>query len=178
MDRTIRLAEVRCAGTPATPLGHGVVDDIELRAAVAVELLAVGGADRCLATSVTYARQRIQFDVPIGSFQAIQHRLADMAMDVESARSAAYYAAWCVDAEPDRLPRYAALAKSFATEAYAAAAGEQLQVHGGIGFTWEHDAHRHLKRARALLALHGSPAEHRARLWELIAADTAAAAGA
>ncbi|MFC5950456.1 acyl-CoA dehydrogenase family protein [Pseudonocardia lutea] len=179
MDQTVRLAHLVLDDTPATPLGgagvaEAVLARVEQLAAVGLALLAVGGAATCLDASVEYARTRVQFGRPIGSFQAIQHRCADMLLEVESARSAAYYASWCAVADPAALPVYASVAKSYATEAYRRAAGEQIQIHGGIGFTWEHDAHLHLKRAATLEALYGSPTEHRRLLWESLATSTEA----
>jgi alkylation response protein AidB-like acyl-CoA dehydrogenase len=173
MDQTVRLARIRLEQAPGRPLGPvGAADPVLARvdhlAATALALLAVGGADACLTTSVAYARQREQFGRPIGSFQAIQHMCADMLLETESARSAAHFAAWCAAAAPDDLDWASALAKSYAGDAYRHAAGQQIQIHGGIGFTWEHDAHLHLKRAATIDALYGSPTEQRARLWDQI----------
>jgi alkylation response protein AidB-like acyl-CoA dehydrogenase len=135
------------------------------RAAVALAAEALGGAERCLEMATEYAKTRVQFDRPIGSFQAIKHRLADMLVAVETARSAAYWAA-CVAAsdEEHELPTAAALAKSYCTEAFFRCAAECVQIHGGIGFTWEHDAHLYLKRARGSLSLLGSPNADRERI--------------
>ncbi len=137
------------------------------RASVALAAEALGGAERCLEMATDYAKTRVQFDRPIGSFQAIKHRLADMLVAVETARSAVYWAA-CVAASDDdddaELPTAAALAKSYATEAFFRCAAECLQIHGGIGFTWEHEAHLFLKRARGSLSLLGSPASDRERI--------------
>jgi alkylation response protein AidB-like acyl-CoA dehydrogenase len=118
-----------------------------------------------------YAKTRVQFDRPIGSFQAIKHRLADMLVSVETARSAVTWAA-CVAAsdDVDELPTAAAVAKSYATEAFFRCAAECVQIHGGIGFTWEHDAHLYLKRARASLSLLGSPARDRERIAHMVEA--------
>ncbi|MFF2009852.1 acyl-CoA dehydrogenase family protein [Streptomyces sp. NPDC058195] len=123
-----------------------------------------GAAGRCLELTVAYARDRVQFGRPIGSFQAVKHRLADAYVLVESARSAALGAAYAADTEPDALPRAAAVAKSVCSEAFSAVAGEMIQLHGGIGITWEHDAHRYFKRAHGAGELFGAPAHHRARL--------------
>jgi alkylation response protein AidB-like acyl-CoA dehydrogenase len=145
------------------------------RAAVALAAEALGGAERCLEMATDYAKTRIQFDRPIGSFQAIKHRLADMLVSVETARSAAYWAA-CVVASDDlrnetELATAAALAKSYCTEAFFRCAAECVQIHGGIGFTWEHDAHLYLKRARASLSLLGSPARDRERIAHMVEAS-------
>ncbi|MEU3734310.1 acyl-CoA dehydrogenase family protein [Streptomyces sp. NPDC033538] len=124
----------------------------------------VGAAERCLELTVAYARDRVQFGRPIGSFQAVKHRLADAYVLVESARSAALGAAFAADGDPVVLPRAAAVAKSVCSEAFSVVAGETIQLHGGIGITWEHDAHRYFKRAHGAGELFGAPARHRARL--------------
>ncbi|MFI9493972.1 acyl-CoA dehydrogenase family protein [Streptomyces halstedii] len=124
----------------------------------------VGAAGRALELTVAYARDRVQFGRPIGSFQAVRHRLADAYVQVESARSAALGAAFAADLDPAALPRAAAVAKSVCSEAFSAVAGEMIQLHGGIGITWEHDAHRYFKRAHGAGELFGPPARHRARL--------------
>ena len=175
MDQTLRLADFSATSVPAIPLGdaarsQAILDLVDRLAAASLALLAVGGAEQCLQVSVAYAKDRVQFGAPIGSFQAIQHKCADMLLEVESARSAAYYAAWCAAQNPGELSMAAAMAKSYACEVYRRAAGEQIQIHGGIGFTWEHDAHLHLKRAVSIEALYGSPAEHRSGLWDVMVA--------
>ncbi|MFF8596505.1 acyl-CoA dehydrogenase family protein [Streptomyces sp. NPDC015220] len=124
----------------------------------------VGAAERCLEVTVAYARERVQFGRPIGSFQAVKHRLADAYVLVESARSAALGAAYAAAAGAPDLPRYAAVAKSACSEALSTVAGEMIQLHGGIGITWEHDAHRYFKRAHGSSQLLGAPALHRRRL--------------
>jgi alkylation response protein AidB-like acyl-CoA dehydrogenase len=128
----------------------------------------VGGADRCLEMAVDYAKVRVQFGRPIGSFQAIKHKCADMLLDVESAKSAAYYAAWSAAAGSDEVPVAAALAKAYCSNAYYNTAAENIQIHGGIGFTWEHDAHLYFKRAKSSQLLFGDPHTHRARLADLV----------
>ncbi|MYT27728.1 MULTISPECIES: acyl-CoA dehydrogenase family protein [unclassified Streptomyces] len=124
----------------------------------------VGAAGRCLELTVAYARERVQFGRPIGSFQAVKHRLADAYVQVEAARSIALGAAHTAAAGAPDLPRFAAAAKSACSEAFSAVAGETIQLHGGIGVTWEHDAHRYFKRAHGSAQLLGTPAEHRRRL--------------
>lgn len=136
------------------------------RVALAAEL--VGGAERCLEMAVEYAGQRHQFGRPIGSFQAVKHMCADMLVAVESARSATYYAAWTADHEPEALPEAAAIAKAYASEAYFRCAADNIQVHGGIGFTWEHDAHLYFKRAQAGGVFLGDADWHRARIADWI----------
>ena len=109
----------------------------------------VGGAQYVLEMSVEYAKVRVQFGRPIGSFQAIKHKCADMLLEVESAKSAAYYAAWAAAEDNDELPVVASLAKAYCSDAYFHAAAENIQIHGGIGFTWEHNAHLYFKRAKS-----------------------------
>ncbi|MEU0487364.1 acyl-CoA dehydrogenase family protein, partial [Streptosporangium sp. NPDC006013] len=147
---------------PAVRIGSGAAHErVRDLAVAALAAEQVGGAARCLETAVAHARQRHQFGRPIGSFQAIKHKLADVLLLVESARSAALAAA-CAPLE--ELPVRAAVAGSYCTEAYLAAAGESIQVHGGTGVTWEHPAHRYFKRATADAQLLGTPQAHRARL--------------
>jgi alkylation response protein AidB-like acyl-CoA dehydrogenase len=133
--------------------------------AVVLAAETLGGAERCLEMATEYAKARVQFDRPIGSFQAIKHRLADMLTTVETARSAAIWAASVAGAD-DELPMAASVAKSYCSEAFFRCAAECLQIHGGIGFTWEHDVHLYLRRARGSLALFGSPARDRERVAE------------
>lgn len=134
------------------------------RAAVALAGEQVGGADACLAMSVDYAGVRRQFGRPIGSFQAVQHMCADMFVRVESARSAAYYAAWVADHRPDELGAASLTAAAYCGDAFVACAGDTIQVHGGVGFTWEHDAHLYFKRARASRELLDGPRERHERV--------------
>ena len=131
-----------------------------LRVAIAIE--SAGAARRCLELTVDYLKTRVQFGVPIGTFQALQHRAADLAVQVEAATSTAYYAAWAAADAPEELPLVAPLAKATCCTAFLAVAGETIQMHGGIGFTWEHAAHRYFKRAKANdLALGGPSAARR-----------------
>ena len=138
------------------------------QAAVALAAEQVGGAQRVLDASVEYAKTRIQFGRPIGSFQAIKHKCADMLLEVESAKSAAYYAAWAAAEDSDELPVVASLAKSYCSEAYFHSAAENIQIHGGIGFTWEHPAHLYFKRAKSSELLLGDPSYHRELLAQRI----------
>jgi alkylation response protein AidB-like acyl-CoA dehydrogenase len=173
MDQTRKQARLEFAGTPAVLVGHpgdagpGVAKTLDL-AVVALAAEQVGGAQHCLDSSVEYAKTRVQFGRPIGSFQAIKHKCADMLLEVESARSAAYYAGWAAAEDSDELPVVASLAKSYCSEAYFHAAGENIQIHGGIGFTWEHDAHLYFKRAKSSELLFGDPAYHRELLAQRI----------
>jgi len=172
MDRTRRLAALELDGLrvpAAARLGEEgtagpALRQILQRAAVALGAEQVGGAQRCLDMSVGYAKEREQFGRPIGSFQAIKHKCADMMVAVETARSAVYYAG-CVAAEAGpELPAVASLVKAWCSEAYFRCAAESVQIHGGVGFTWEYDCHLHLKRARGGEVFLGTPAEHRERV--------------
>ena len=149
-------------GSPGSAIE--TLDRLLDRVAVAVAFEQVGGAQRCLEMSVAYAKERYQFGRPIGSFQAIKHMCADMLVEVEAARSAAYYAGWAVAGDEDELRIVAPVAKSYCSDAYFKIAGDTIQVHGGIGFTWEHDAHLYFKRAKTDELLFGGPAEWRAKL--------------
>ena len=133
-------------------------------AACALAAEQVGAAEACMDLSVTYAKVREQFGRPIGSFQAVKHRCADMLLQVESARSAAYYAGWAAGAPGADAGRAAALAQAYCSDALFFCAAECIQLHGGIGFTWEHDAHLFFKRAQSAKTLLGSPTEHRERV--------------
>jgi alkylation response protein AidB-like acyl-CoA dehydrogenase len=173
MDQTRKQAKLELAGTPARLVGEDggagpVLGQMLDLAAVALAAEQVGGAQRCLDMSVEYAKTRIQFGRPIGSFQAIKHKCADMLLEVESAKSAAYYAAWAAAESSEELPVVASLAKSYCSEAYFHAAAENIQIHGGIGFTWEHDAHLYFKRAKSSELLFGDPAYHRELLAQRI----------
>lgn len=147
LDETRPQGRVQLRDVPAELLGDEGVDPLPALAATgrtAAAVLAaeaVGAADRALARTVEHVCRREQFGRPIGSFQAVKHRLADLYVQIQAARSAAYYAAW----DPDQ----GALALAQALEALRATAGEAVQLHGGIGFTWEHDAHLYFKRAAA-----------------------------
>jgi alkylation response protein AidB-like acyl-CoA dehydrogenase len=173
LDRTRRLAELTFDGVavPASArLGGSAADAAAaLRrildlASVAYAAEQLGGAARCLDMAVDYAKTRVQFGRKIGSFQAVKHKCADVFVAVESARSAAYWAAATAASGSPELPLAAATAKATCSEAFFRAAAENLQVHGGIGFTFEHDAHLYLRRARAGQALLGEPAAHRERV--------------
>ncbi len=124
----------------------------------------VGAAAGCLDMAVAYAKTRVQFARPIGSFQAIKHKAAEVLLELECARSAAYWAWWVAAQEEGELTEASSLAKSLCAEAFDRAARENLQIHGGLGATWEHDGHLFSRRARADEVLFGSAAAHRARL--------------
>ena len=137
------------------------------RISVAIAADLVGVAQRALDMAVAYAKEREQFDRPIGAYQGVSHLCARMLYDVEEARSLTYFAAWAADAEPGSLPLAAAMAKARASEAAWDVCKASIQVHGGIGFTWEHDLHFLLKRARAGGQLFGTAGEHRERVAAL-----------
>ena len=130
-----------------------------------------GAAERCLDMTVDYAKTRVQFGRAIGSFQAVKHRLADLMVLVESAKSAVYYAACTADEDPAGLREAASIARTYASETFLACAGEAIQLHGGIGFTWDYDAQLYFKRARTDATLLGDPAQHRERIARLIGLD-------
>jgi alkylation response protein AidB-like acyl-CoA dehydrogenase len=139
-----------------------------LRAAMAAE--AVGVAQRALDLGIEHAKSREQFGKPIGTYQAVSHPLAQTYTDVELSRSLAYWAAWCVAEEDDRAPLAAAAAKAFATEAAVAACERSIQLHGGIGFTWEHPLHRFYKRAQWLEGFGKRPAALRLEVADALLA--------
>jgi alkylation response protein AidB-like acyl-CoA dehydrogenase len=171
LDQTRKLSEISLKGARGTRLGGDAEAALARMIDKAIVLLAaeqVGGSQRCLEMSVDYAKTRHQFGRPIGSFQAIKHKCADMLVQVESAKSAAYYAGWAASEGNEELTTVAPLAKSYCSEAYFFCAAENIQVHGGIGFTWEHDAHLYFKRAKSSQLLFGDPAFHRARLGEIL----------
>jgi alkylation response protein AidB-like acyl-CoA dehydrogenase len=173
LDLTRDLASVVLAEAPAIRVGPAKdatawlteVHDVAL-AALAAE--AIGGAARCLELAVEYAKLREQFDRPIGSFQAIKHKCANLLVEIESGRSAAYHAIAAVaDPGPDASIA-AALAKAYCSQAFTHAAKECIQIHGGIGYTWEHDAHLYLRRAKSSELLFGTPSRLRSRLASLV----------
>jgi alkylation response protein AidB-like acyl-CoA dehydrogenase len=169
LDQTRKLARLDFAGVPATLIGAdgagqpllGRTLDI---AAIAQAAEQLGGAQRALDMAVEYAKVRHQFGRPIGSFQAIKHRCADLLLEVESLRSAVVYAAAAVAEESAEIPVVAALVKAYASDVYFHVAAENIQIHGGIGFTWEHDAHLYFKRAKASELFLGDATLHRERL--------------
>jgi alkylation response protein AidB-like acyl-CoA dehydrogenase len=173
MDQTRKQARLTFAGTPAKLIGTegggwAVLSQVLDLAAVALAAEQVGGAQECLEMAVQYAKDRVQFGRPIGSFQAIKHKCADMLLEVESAKSAAYYAGWCASELNDELPSVASLAKSYCSEAYFHTTAENIQIHGGIGFTWEHPAHLYFKRAKSSELFLGDPTYHRELLAQRI----------
>ncbi|GLZ09237.1 acyl-CoA dehydrogenase [Actinomadura sp. NBRC 104412] len=172
-DQTRGLARVDLSDAPATPVsvpggGSEVLAAVRAHADVVLAAEMVGGAQACLDMSVEYAKVREQFGRPIGSFQAIKHKCAENQVEIEGARAMARYAAWCAQAIPDAMEEPAAVAKATAAEAYFRAAGDNLQIHGGIGVTWEHDAHLYFKRAKASLMLFGDVGAYQRRIADLI----------
>jgi alkylation response protein AidB-like acyl-CoA dehydrogenase len=173
MDQTRKQAKLEFAGTPARLIGTegggwSTLSTVLDLAAVGLSAEEVGGGQKVLEMAVEYAKVRIQFGRPIGSFQAIKHKCADMLLEVESAKSAAYYGMWCASEMNDELPSVASLAKAYCSEAYFHAAAENIQIHGGIGFTWEHPAHLYFKRAKSSELLFGDPTYHRELLAQRI----------
>jgi alkylation response protein AidB-like acyl-CoA dehydrogenase len=173
MDQTRKQAKLEFSGVAATPLGEtgkgwAALSKTLDQAAVCLANEMVGGAQKVLEMSVEYAKVRVQFGRPIGSFQAIKHKCADMLLEVESGKSAAYYAAWAAAEDNDELPVVASLAKAYCSDAYFHAAAENIQIHGGIGFTWEHPAHLYFKRAKSSEILLGDATYHRELLAQRI----------
>jgi alkylation response protein AidB-like acyl-CoA dehydrogenase len=170
LDQTRRQASLTFSNAPAKLLGiegqgWAILERVLEIAAAGLACEQVGGAARVLESTVDYVKVREQFGRPIGSFQAVKHKLADMLVELESARSAAYYAVSAVESGSTDLPLAASIAKTYCSTAYYRIAAESIQLHGGIGFTWEHSAHLYFKRAKGSEILLGSPAYHR----ELIA---------
>jgi len=166
MDATRKQAKVTLASAPAQLLGEaGAGGDALPRvydhAAIALANEMVGGAQTLLDSAVAYANLRVQFGRPIGSFQAIKHKCADMLLDLELAKSAAYYAAQAEADGDAQAPSLASLAKAAASDAYVRIAANTIQIHGGIGFTWDHDTHLWFKRAKSSEVLFGDPNHHR-----------------
>jgi alkylation response protein AidB-like acyl-CoA dehydrogenase len=172
IDATRRFARVLGEGEGES-LGAGAASRI--RAAVAAEL--VGVCQRALDMTLEYVKDRKQFGVPVGSFQAVAHRCAQMLLHTESARSTAYFAAWAADADPDRLAEASALAGAAAADGGREVTASAIQAHGGIGFTWEADVHWLFKRAQLGSELLGGSARHRAALARAAAARIAVTAG-
>ena len=173
MDQTRKQAKLEFSNTPATLIGTegegwNVLNTVLDLAAVGLAAEQVGGAQKVLEMAVEYAKVRVQFGRPIGSFQAIKHKCADMLLEVESAKSAAYYGMWCAAEMNDELASVASLAKAYCSEAYFHATAENIQIHGGIGFTWEHPAHLYFKRAKSSELLFGDPTYHRELLAQRI----------
>ena len=169
LDQTRKMARLVFDSVPARLIGApGEGEAVLARtldvAAIALAAEQLGGAQRALDMAVAYAKVRHQFGRPIGSFQAIKHRCADLLLEVESLRSALGYAAAAVAEDSSEVPVVAALVKALASDTYFHVAAENIQIHGGIGFTWEHDAHLYFKRAKASELFLGDASYHRERL--------------
>jgi alkylation response protein AidB-like acyl-CoA dehydrogenase len=183
IDLTRRLYSVRFdgvrVGAEAT-LDGGQEEYLPVlhRACVAIAAESTGIAQRTMEMAVEYAKDRQQFGRPIGAYQAVSHRCAQMLLETENSRSAVYGAAWAADAEPDSLPLAASMAKAYASDAGWRVPDASIQVHGGIGFTWEHDLHLFLKRGKANAASFGDARWHRDRVADLVLAESAAPAAA
>ena len=173
MDQTRKLCEVKLDGTPATLLGAkdggwAPLERVVQRATVALCAEMCGGAQKVLDMTTEYAKIRIAFGKPIGSYQGVKHRAADMLVDVENAKSLTYYAAWAVDEGVPEAPLASSMAKAYTSDAYRKVAGAGIQLHGGIGFTWEHDLHLYFKRAKAAEFTFGDATYHREKVAQLI----------
>ena len=166
LDATRKLALLEFSSVPARligPIGTGLsaVLPAVQTAIVALAVEQVGAANRCLEICVDYAKSRVQFGRPIGGFQAIKHKCANLLMHVESSRSAAYYAAWAIADDSDDVSLATSLAKAYCSDTFNMATADLIQILGGIGFTWEHDAHLYYRRSRSSALLFGSPERHR-----------------
>jgi alkylation response protein AidB-like acyl-CoA dehydrogenase len=176
IDETRKLCEVRLdniAIAPAALLGekHGgwpALARVLDRATVALCAEMCGGAQRVLDMTTDYAKIRVAFGKPIGSYQGVKHRAADMLVDVENAKSLTYYAAWATDEGLAEAPLAVSMAKAYASDAYRKVAGAGIQLHGGIGFTWEHDLQLYFKRAKASEVAFGDATWHRERVARLM----------
>jgi alkylation response protein AidB-like acyl-CoA dehydrogenase len=172
LDLTLDFARVTLTDAAANRLGDGTADvlavlnTLHAEAAVAVSALQVGGAQSALARTVAHLKEREQFGRPLGSFQALKHRAADMMVAVETARSVSWSAAWASAQGSGDLITQAATAKAWCSDAFSEVAAEMVQLHGGIAITWEHDAQLYFKRAHATAQLFGSAREHRRLLLE------------
>ena len=173
MDQTRKLTEVKLEDTPAVLLGTkdagwAPLDRVVQRATVALCAEMCGGAQKVLDMTTEYAKIRIAFGKPIGSYQGVKHRAADMLVDVENAKSLTYYAAWAVDENVPEAALASSMAKAYSSDAYRKVAGAGIQLHGGIGFTWEHDLHLYFKRAKSSEFTFGDATYHREKVAQLI----------
>jgi alkylation response protein AidB-like acyl-CoA dehydrogenase len=172
LDPTRRIAALHFENTPASRISSGdLCCKLECaldRALIALAAEQLGGAQRVLETTIDFAKTRFQFGRPIGSFQVIKHGCADMLVEVEFARSAVYNAAFAGDEDPQSIAVAAQMAKSYCSDAYLDIANRSIQIHGGMGFTWEHSAHLYFKRAKASEILFGNASYHRERMATLL----------
>ena len=170
---TVRFDGVRVAAEDSLPGDGGDAWPVFDRLCVALAAESTGIAQRAMEMAVEYAKEREQFGRPIGAYQAVSHRCAQMLLETENARSAVFGAAWAADAEPESLPLAASMAKAYASDAGWRVPDASIQVHGGIGFTWEHDLHFFLKRGKANAAIFGDARWHRERVADLVLAPAA-----
>ena len=175
MDQTRPLARVTLAGVQGEPFADAAAAIARAHACgfITVAAEALGGAQAALDRTVAYSKERVQFGRPIGSFQAYKHRLADLVIEIEQARSAVWWAACAADEGSEDAELALHAAKSFAADTFFLCAGNMIQLHGGIGFTWEHDAHLYFKRARAIQSALGNGSWHREQVAALILGDAA-----
>jgi alkylation response protein AidB-like acyl-CoA dehydrogenase len=171
---SVRLDGVRVAAGDSMPAEAADYHPVFFRLCVALAAESTGIAQRTMEMAVEYAKDRKQFDRPIGSYQAVSHRCAQMLLETENSRSAVYGAAWAADAEPESLPLAASIAKAYASDAGWRVPDASIQVHGGIGFTWEHDLHFFLKRGKANAAMFGDAKWHRERVADAVLAEAGA----
>jgi alkylation response protein AidB-like acyl-CoA dehydrogenase len=176
MDQTRKLCEVKLddVAVPAAAMlgtrggGWTPLTRVVQRATVALCAEMCGGAQKVLDMTTEYAKIRIAFGKPIGSYQGVKHKAADMLVDVENAKSLTYYAAWAVDENVPEAALAASMAKAYTSDAFRKVAGAGIQLHGGIGFTWEHDLHLYFKRAKASEFTFGDSTYHREKVAQLI----------
>lgn len=170
LDMTRPLATVELAGVPARLLGtdRGAIERVVDIMRILLANEAIGASQAALDMAVGYAKQRVQFNRPIGSFQAIKHKCADMAIAIESAQATVMYASMCADTGDDDLQVAAVMAKAQGSECLTLCASENIQVHGGIGFTWEADPHLYFRRAKAIEPLFGNKTQHNSLLADLV----------
>jgi alkylation response protein AidB-like acyl-CoA dehydrogenase len=173
MDETRKVAHLRFEGARAEQLGSSDLSSVHRLldiGALAIAAESLGGSERVVELAVDYAKDRQQFNRPIGSFQAVKHRAADMHVMVESLRSAVYYAAWATERRNDDASLAISMAKAYAADSFRKVAQGGIQIHGGIGFTWEHDMHLFFKRAKADEVAFGDATFHRERVAKLLRA--------
>jgi alkylation response protein AidB-like acyl-CoA dehydrogenase len=175
---TVHLDGVRIGAEATLNGGQEEYLPVLWRACIAIASESTGVAQRTMEMAVSYAKDRQQFGRPIGAYQAVSHRCAQMLLETENSRSAVYGAAWAADAEPESLPLAASMAKAYASDAGWRVPDASIQVHGGIGFTWEHDLHFFLKRGKANAAMFGDSRWHRERVADAVLAESAEPVGA
>ncbi|MEP6245340.1 MAG: acyl-CoA dehydrogenase, partial [Marinomonas sp.] len=175
MDQTRPLCQVTLDGAAgdALPDGAAAIAAAQSAGMLCLSAEALGGAQEALDRTVIYAKERVQFGRAIGSFQAYKHRLADMVIEIEQARSAVYWAACAIDEGSEEAQLAIHAAKAFCADTFFKCAGDMIQLHGGIGFTWEHDAHLFFKRARSIQTLLGDGNSHREAVANMVLGEAA-----